>query len=238
LYQTSALPRDRFTERAMTDRFEQRAFAVPRDASELVIVRHGASATLERGKPFALVGGHSDPPLSAAGERQAEVVGERLRDEPFRALFVTPLQRTARTAAPLAAASGLEPEVLEDLREVHLGEWEGGEYRIRLIERDPVAMRALMEERWDAIPGGEPMDSLAERVGRGLDAMLAAIGPGGTGVAFLHGGVIGEICRQVTHSRPFAFIHADNASITRLVAFASGHRLLRSFNDTGHLDGG
>jgi 2,3-bisphosphoglycerate-dependent phosphoglycerate mutase len=143
----------------MTDRFEQRAFPVPRDATELVIVRHRASATLDRGKPFALVGGHSDPPLSPAGERRAEVVGERLRDEPFRALFVTSLQRTAQTAAPLAAASGLEPEVLEDLREVDLGragpsgdEASGrgtcGEHRIRLIERDPVAMRALMDERW------------------------------------------------------------------------------------------
>ena len=96
-------------------------------------------------------------------------------------------------------------------------------------------MRALMEERWDVIPGAEPMDALAERVGRGLDAMLDAIGPGGTGVAVLHGGVIGELCRQVTGSRPFAFIHADNCSITRVVQFATGHRLLRNFNDTAHL---
>ena len=219
----------------MSKSYPQRPFAVPRDAAELVLVRHGASATLERGKPFALVGGHSDPPLSPAGEQQAESVAARLRDEPLRALFVTPQQRTAQTAAPLASATGLSPSVIEDLREVHLGEWEGGEYRIRLTERDPVAMRALMEERWDVIPGGEPMDSLAERVGRGLDAMLATIAPGEIGAAVLHGGVIGEICRQVTRSRPFAFIHADNGSITRLVAFAHGHRLLRSFNDTAHL---
>jgi 2,3-bisphosphoglycerate-dependent phosphoglycerate mutase len=218
--------------------YDQRPFAVPPDATELVIVRHGASASLVPGKPFDLVGGHSDPPLSPAGEQQAEAVGARLRGEPLKALFVTPLQRTAQTAAPLAAATGLEPVVLEDLREVHLGEWEGGEYRIRLTERDPVAMRALMEERWDVIPGGETMDSLATRVGRGVDQMLAAIGPGSAGVAVLHGGVIGEICRQVTRSRPFAFIHADNGSITRLVQLGMGHRLLRSFNEIAHLDGG
>ena len=219
----------------MSENYPQRPFAVPRDAAELVLVRHGASATLERGKRFALVGGHSDPPLSPAGEEQAEAVAARLHREPLRALFVTPLQRTAQTAAPLASATGLEPSVIEDLREVHLGEWEGGEYRIRLTERHPLAIRALMEERWDLIPGGEQMDSLAERVARGLDAMFAAIAPGEMGAAVLHGGVIGEICRQVTRSRPFAFIHADNGSITRLVAFATGHRLLRSFNDTAHL---
>ena len=59
--------------------------------------------------------------------------------------------------------------------------------------------------------------------------------PGATSVAVVHGGVIGELARQATRSRPFAFVHADNASITRLVAFADGRRLLRSFNDTAHL---
>ena len=219
----------------MSDEFPQRAFAVPPDATELVLVRHGASATLVRGQAFDLVGGHSDPPLSEVGAAQAELIAARLRGEPLKAVFVTPLQRTAQTAAPLARATGLEPVVMDDLREVHLGDWEGGEYRIRLTERDPVAMRALIEERWDVIPGGEPMDSLADRVGRGLEQMLAAIGPGAAGVAVLHGGVIGEICRQVTGSRPFAFIHADNCSITRIVEFSIGHRLLRSFNDTAHL---
>ena len=148
------------------------------------------------------------------------------------------MQRTAQTAEPLVAATGLKPKVIEDLREVHLGEWEGGEYRRRMHERDPIAVQALMEERWDAIPGAESMDALAARVGAGLDAMLSAIGPGGTGAAVLHGGVIGELCRQVTRSRPFAFIHADNCSISRIVQFSVGHRLLRSFNDTAHLVAG
>ena len=219
----------------MSQSYPQRAFAVPEDATELIVIRHGASAALEQGKAFPLVGGHGDPPLAPEGRAQAEAVAERLHGEQLRALFVTPLRRTAETAAPLADAAGLEPGVLEDLREVHLGDWEGGEYRIRMAERDPLAMRALMEERWDVIPGAEPMDRLAARVGAGLDAMLDAIGPGGTGAAVLHGGVIGELCRQVTGSRPFAFIHADNASISRIVALTSGHRLLRSFNDTAHL---
>jgi probable phosphoglycerate mutase len=128
--------------------------------------------------------------------------------------------------------------VIEDLRVVHLGEWEGGEYRRRMHERDPIAVQALMEERWEVIPGAETMDALAARVGAGLDTMLAAIGPGGTGAAVLHGGVIGELCRQVTRSRPFAFIHADNCSIPRIVQFGVGHRLLRSFNDTAHFVAG
>jgi 2,3-bisphosphoglycerate-dependent phosphoglycerate mutase len=52
----------------------------------------------------------------------------------------------------------------------------------------------------------------------------------------LHGGVIGEICRQATASRPFAFVHADNCSVSRLVVLPGGDRmLLRAFNDVSHL---
>jgi probable phosphoglycerate mutase len=215
--------------------YPQRPFTAPAGSTEIIVVRHGASAALAEGERFPLVGGHSDPPLAPEGHEQARLVAERLAGESLRAILVTPLQRTTQTAAPLAEGAGLQPRVVEDLREVHLGEWEGGEYRIRLAERDPVAMRALMEERWDLIPGGEPMDRLAERVARGVETLFEAAGTGGTAVAVLHGGVIGEVCRQVTGSRPFAFIHADNASITRVVQLPTGHRLLRSFNDTAHL---
>ena len=221
----------------MSETYRQRAFAVPPDARELIVVRHAASAPIGPDESFELLDGHGDPPLAPEGAAQAAAVAERLHGEPIRALFVTPLRRTQQTAAPLVAATGLEPVVIKDLREVHLGEWEGGEYRIRLADRDPTAMRALMEERWDIIPGAESMDALAERVGAGLERMLTDIGPGGVGVAVLHGGVIGEVCRQVTGSRRFAFIHADNCSITRIVQFPTGHRLLRNFNDTAHLNG-
>ena len=44
---------------------------VPPDATELIVVRHGASAGLKQGETFDLVGGHGDPPLSPAGREQA-----------------------------------------------------------------------------------------------------------------------------------------------------------------------
>jgi 2,3-bisphosphoglycerate-dependent phosphoglycerate mutase len=51
---------------------------------------------------------------------------------------------------------------------------------------------------------------------------------------FTHGGVIGMLVSLATGGRPFAFISADNASITHLVV--PGERwILRRFNDTGHL---
>jgi probable phosphoglycerate mutase len=219
----------------MNERFPQRPFAPPPEATEIVLVRHGASADAIEGEAFPLIGDHSDPPLAPEGRRQAEAVGEHLAAAPLRAVFVTPLQRTVETAAPLCSRTGLQPTVMEGLREVHLGEWEGGEYRIRAARRDPLVRRVFEEQRWDVIPGAERMHALAARVRAGIGEIAAAVGPGATAAAFLHGGVIGEVCRQATGSRPLAFVHVDNASISRLIVFPSGRWLLRTFNETAHL---
>lgn len=219
----------------MTTSYPQRAFALPPDATEVVLVRHGASAAAVPGEPFESIEGQSDPPLAPEGEQQARAVAERLAGESFSGLFVSTLRRTAQTAGPLAALTGLEPVVVPELREVGLGEWEGGELRIRAAHGDPKFFEVIAAERWDVIPGAEPAEAFAERVRAGLEHVVAAVGPGAVACAVVHGGVIGELCRQATRSRPFAFVHADNCSITRLVVFAGGRRLLRSFNDVAHL---
>ena len=221
--------------RAVPETYHQRQFALPPGATEVILVRHGASAPAVPGEPFPLLDGHGDPPLAPEGVAQAEAVAVRLAREDLRAIFVTPLQRTHASAAPLSARTGLPPAVVPDLVEVSLGEWEGGEFRIRMAEGDPIAIQAVSEERWEVIPGAESMEALAERVRVGIQAVVALAGPDTRVAAIVHGGVIGEVCRQATGSRPFAFVHADNGSLTRLIVLPDGGWLLRSFNDTAHL---
>jgi 2,3-bisphosphoglycerate-dependent phosphoglycerate mutase len=216
-------------------RAAQRPFRLPDAATEVVLVRHGASVDAVAGDPFPLVDGRGDPPLSADGERQAAAVAARLAAAQIARLFITPLRRTARTAAPLAAATGLDSIVVADLAEVRLGDWEGGEYRIRAANKDPVVTRVFEEERWDLIPNAESPESLERRVRAGIETVVARTGPGAVAVAVAHGAVIGEACRQATGSRRFAFVHADNGSLTRLVVWPGGRWLLRSFNDVAHL---
>ena len=62
----------------VSEDYPQRPFAVPPDGRELIVIRHGASASHTPGAPFDLLDGHSDPPLSPAGLEQAEAVGRRL----------------------------------------------------------------------------------------------------------------------------------------------------------------
>ncbi len=143
--------------------------------------------------------------------------------------------RTRETAAPLVAASGLQPLVVPELREVHLGDWEAGEWRVRMAQADPIAVRVLVEQRWELVPGGERDADFAARVRAGIQKVAAAAGLGRRAVAVVHGGVIGELCRQATDSRPFAFVHAENGSLSRIVVWEDGGLTLQGFNDVTHL---
>lgn len=214
--------------------YRQARFQPPAGATELLLIRHGESAPARPDEPFALVEGQGDPELAPTGREQAEKVALRLAQDTFDALYVTTLQRTAQTAAPLAARLGLTPRVEAGLREVHLGDWEGGLFRRMTAENHPVVQRMRAEERWDVIPGAEPTAEFANRV-RTAIAGLATEHPGQRLAVFTHGGVIGQALALATGSRPFAFTGADNGSISHLVVTGESW-VLRRFNDTAHLD--
>lgn len=216
-------------------RFRQERFRRPPGACEILLLRHGESAPHSEGTSFPLAAGHGDPPLAPEGRLQADQAAERLvsTGEPIAAVYVTTLQRTHQTAAPLLERLDLEAVVEPDLREVHLGEWEGGEFRRRMADGDPLALRVRREQRWDLIPGAEASERFAERVRRGVERIAAAHADQLV-VAVVHGGVIGEVIRLATGCTPFAFGGADNASISHLVV--DGDRwVVRCFNDTSHL---
>ena len=120
-----------------------------------------------------------------------------------------------------------------DLREVFLGEWEGGLFRRRAVANDPVFQEIFREERWDVIPGAEPLADFDERVWRGFQRIVAAH-PDQRVMLVSHGGVIGHLLHQVTGSRRFAFSVADNASISEIVA-GPERVVLRRYNDVAHL---
>ena len=214
--------------------FRQQRFVPPPGATELVLVRHGESEAYVDGSPFALVDGQGDPPLSQLGAAQARRVCARLGTEPIAAIYVTTLQRTAQTAAPLGTGLGLDLRTEADLREVHLGDWEGGVFRKMVAQGHPISQRMSAEERWDLIPGAESAAALAARVRAAIER-IAARHPGQRVAAFTHGGVIGQALALASHSRPFAFVGAANASISRLV-ITSERWIVRGYNDTAHLD--
>lgn len=202
----------------------------------ILLVRHGAAQGQEthvNPEPQA----HNDPLLTDDGLAQAEQLASGLAVEDLSSVFVSGLRRTAQTAAPLAALKGLTPTALPDLNEVHMGEWEHGEFEVRLRANDPTCLRVFAEERWDVIPGAESRPAFEERIMRGLRSAVEATPAGTAAVLVSHAGVIGTLCALVTGSRGFAFMPPDNASVSRLLVRPDGSFSLRSFNETMHLRG-
>ncbi|HEX6351672.1 histidine phosphatase family protein [Actinophytocola sp.] len=217
-----------------TAEYRQHRFTLPQGATEILLVRHGESAPAREDRPFPLVDGQGDPPLAEIGEQQAELAANRLAVEHLDGIYVTTLRRTHQTAEPLAKRLGIAPVVEPGLREIMLGEWEGGLFRIHVAERHPTAIQMFEQERWDVIPGAESTEAFTGRIREAVERLAAAHRDQRIAV-FTHGGTIGQIVAIATGCRPFAFIDADNASITQLVVW--GERwLIRRFNDTAHLD--
>ena len=215
-------------------RYRQIRFEAPPGSTEVVLVRHGESEAADPERPFALVEGRGDPPLSPLGQQQAVRIAERLATTRVDAIYVTSLRRTVETAAPLASRLGLATRVEADLSEVYMGEWDGGIYRQRVAHGDPLVVQMLEEERWDVIPGAESNAAVVARVGPAI-ARIAQAHPNERVVCFSHGGAIGAILAIATGSCPFAFSGSDNGAMSTLVV--AGQRwLLRGFNDRSHLE--
>ena len=216
--------------------YRQHRFTAPPGATQIILVRHGESRAASPDKPFALIDGQGDPELAPAGREQALQVRQRLQGQTIDAIYVTSLQRTVETAAPLAAHLGLTPIVEPDLREVHLGDWEGGLLRIKVHDNDPIYLQMQQEQRWDVIPGAESRDKIHARVDRAI-TKIAAAHPDQTVVAVVHGGIVGHIMSHAAGAAHFAFNGCDNGSISQIV-ITEGRWVVRGFNETSHLQSG
>jgi probable phosphoglycerate mutase len=221
------------TSTAAGGRVAEYRFKLPPDATEIFLVRHGASADKVPGEEYPFLGKWSNPELSPAGREQAERIADRLVHESIAAIYVSNLRRTHQSAAPLAERLGLERVEEPDLREALMGEWEGFVWRQRIEEGHPLALRMIDEQRWDIIPGAEDPDEFGARV-RGALTRIADRHRGETVAVFTHGGVIGQAVGDAVGSQPFPFNASDNGAIAQLVRTSTRWKV-RRFNDTTHL---
>ena len=144
--------------------YKQAKFLKPAGATEILLIRHGESRAADPDNPFPLVDGQGDPELGDTGREQAQKLGQRLADHSIDAVYVTNLRRTHETAAPLCRLKDLTPGVVKDLREVHLGDWEGGLFRIKAQEGHPQFLAMQEQQEWGQLPGAETNAQLDARV--------------------------------------------------------------------------
>jgi probable phosphomutase (TIGR03848 family) len=198
--------------------------------TKLVLVRH---AVTEQTGPM-LTGRTPGVDLSEDGRRQAKALGERLADLPVKAVYASPIERTAQTAEAVAVHHGVEVRELPGVIEADYGEWTGGKL-VELAKTDlwKTVQRAPSRARF---PGGE---SLAEMQGRMVTALETVVAD--------HAG---EMVVVVSHADPikaaiahFTGLHLDlfqrvvvsPASVTVFELSPHGAALIKC-NDTGDLE--
>ena len=187
-------------------------------------------------------GGYDAQSLSELGRRQAEALGERLRDSGLAAVYASPIGRARETARYVADAAGLDVAVEEDLREVELGHVGPATREGLNPEESAEALRKRLHEivvvigttgRWSAIPGSEPSHLLRERVTGAVDR-IAARHEGQRIVAVSHGGAINAYFAAILGIELDYFFPAANTSIS--IARVKGPRhIVLALNDIGHL---
>ncbi len=211
--------------------FRPTRYRPPAGSTRALLVRHCLQAAY---RPHEDSTNQGDPPLAPGGRRQAQRLGTRLSEAGVSAICTSPARRARESADPLAHLLGLRPTVVEGLREVGLGDWEGGAVHQRVREKDPAWSRVLETERWDAIPGAETNEELHSRVARALLEVRAKF-PGQVVAVFTHDGVIAAALALAARASSFAFASSDHGSISEVVLESEGSWRVRSFNDTCHL---
>jgi broad specificity phosphatase PhoE len=187
---------------------------------ELLLVRHARPLRVES------LDGPADPPLSPLGERQAAVLAAWLADpvsERIDAVYTSPLRRAAETAAPLAAALGLDARP-----EPALAEYDAEAMAYIPIEE----LRAAGDPRWKELP--PDIEGFQSRVMEGVDRLCAAH-PAQRAVLVCHGGVINVIVSSVLGLGASMLFLPGYTSVSRVLVASSGPRSLASLNEMAHL---
>ena len=196
----------------------------------LILIRHGDLGDRYRGRYV----GRTDAPLSAEGRRQAATLTgpvARLNGAHF---LSSPLRRTRETAEIALGTHG-RFEIVENLREIDFGRWEGMNFA-EIASTNPAAV-----DRWAALddafafPEGEGIKAFQERI-RAVAERIAA-DPAGTVVVFVHGGVIRFlICHFLgLPDRHHLLFDVRPASLSE-IRIDGGCGVLTRLNDRHHLE--
>jgi broad specificity phosphatase PhoE len=192
------------------------------------LARHGQSVS----NAVRRFQGVQDVALSDLGRRQAECLARAVHGRAIAHVYASPLERARETAVAAARALGAPLTVVDDLRELSLGEWEGRTVEeVRALPGDPYAqwVRDPLEK---APPGGESLADVQSRAVRVLE-MIGQWHPNGDDVLVVsHGGVISAYLAYCL-GLPLGAIWrltVSNCSLTRVAP-----PVVVSINDTGHL---
>ncbi|MRK03182.1 MULTISPECIES: histidine phosphatase family protein [Aeromicrobium] len=186
----------------------------------LILIRHGQTPANVAGVLESTVPG---PGLTDLGQEQAEELVDALSGDTIDAIFVSSMVRTHLTAAPLAAARGIEPIVRPGLREISAGDVEGN------TDAESVHQYVSTLLTWCGghldvrMPGAETGEEVIAR----FDEVVAEAEALGVGTVALvsHGAIIRAWCATRTLNVDLEFVSTHYVVNTGIVVVEGSSRL-------------
>ena len=178
--------------------------------------------------------GRTDVGLSDMGREQAAALARALARRRVGTIYASPLVRARETAEIVARERGLTVTLVDELRELSLGVWEG-----RTVD-DVLATEADAYRRWRERPydcpppEGEHIADVAGRILPVMERIVSSHADGQEALVVSHGGVISVYLCHLLGLSPNALwqLAIGNASLT----VVDPPRVL-TLNDTAHLEG-
>lgn len=130
-------------------------------ALNLYFLRHGQT---ESSRENVFCGSGLNPGLTVDGQAMAEAFAAAYCDTKWDAIFAGPLKRTIQTAQPIAQVTGIKPEIVDALREISYGTWDGKTVETVDREYHDDYTRWVADPAWNPPTGGETAIAVANRV--------------------------------------------------------------------------
>lgn len=199
--------------------------------TQIYLVRHGQTQW-NREEIFR---GTADIPLNESGIREAHLAAESLKERAIKAVFSSPLARAKQTAEAIAGLHGLEVRIIEGLKDLCFGEWQGVSHQA-VRERYPELFRQwLREPHRVTFPGGESLGAIQSRAVEAVKKVVLKH-PEETIVMVSHRVVNRAlICGLVGIDLSRFWQIGQDTTAINLLTWKHGRFILTCLNDTCHL---
>lgn len=207
--------------------------------NRLYLVRHGETLT-NITHEFSCR--YVDYPLTRKGVLQAHQTAEFLADRNIHDIYSSPLKRAVETAQIIAERIGLTPTIMENFREINVGQLEGGQLQAQWGEYLAVISDWFKGNTDRRYPGGENYTTLLQRMRLGIQ-QITANKTNRNIVVVGHGGIftvtLKELCRNIDLNWLWE-TRCPNCSITEMHVVQNNGQLTCNLIDWAsyrHLDG-
>jgi len=198
----------------------------------MLLLRHGQTELSVQRR----YSGRGNPPLTELGRSQAHAAARYLAERGgIAAVVSSPLQRAHDTATAAAKGLGLDVTIDADLIETDFGAWEGLTFA-EAAERDPELHTRWLRDTSLAPPDGESFDTVAQRVRRARNRIIAEYG-GASVLVVSHVTPIKTVLRLALDAGESILyrLHLDLASLSIAEFYPDGASSVRLVNQTAYL---